>query len=109
MRTSYLFATVLGISSSLACSHEQETSPPASALSAPAANHVDDDSSNKIVRGNAPSSDPATDQSILARNTVVTGGAPTRDSGGGLAGSNAGFAGFGVAGVGGASPASRQP
>jgi len=102
MRTSYLFASLLGVAFSVACNHEHEPMSPASATAEPAAVGMKA-SGDGVVKGNAPSSDPATDQSILARTSGMTGGggAPGKAPGTG------GMAGFGMGGLAGGTPVSR--
>lgn len=102
MRTSYLVASLLSVATSVACSHEHAPLTPATEPAEPASVGVErpDDG---VVKGNAPSSDPATDQSILARTSGTTGGggAPGKAPGVG------GMAGFGMGGLAGGTPVAR--
>lgn len=102
MRTIHLCAALLGVASSVACSHDHEPLTPATEPAEPAQLGAKG-TGDSIVKGNAPSSDPATDQSTLARISATTGGggAPGKAPGTG------GAAGFGMGGLAGGSPVSR--
>jgi hypothetical protein len=104
MRITCLCISLLGLASGLACEHKHEIWPPASAPSETAPDRID--SGDPTVRGNAPNSDPATDQSILARTVIPTGGAPGLGNPSGIGGSLAGSGGFGMGGVAGSRPVS---
>lgn len=106
MRTSYLFVSLLSAVSGVACDRGHEPLTPAVETAQPEAVRPDDGGNHGVVKGNAPNSDPATDQSILARTSGSTGGAPGFDAT--KAPGSGGWAGFGMGGLAGASPVSRH-
>src|SRR5689334_14432363 len=100
-----LFASLLGVLWSLACSREPEPVTPIHDPNPPA-DAVENRELAGTVKGSAPSSDPATDQPILARSSGApgTGGAQAFDATKAGAG---GLGGFGFGGLAGGSPVSR--
>jgi len=101
---------MFGVAAALACSHEPRATPAANAVPpVPAApSYVEGVVSERPVRGSAPSSDPATDQTILARGAPASGGSQSFELGNGLGGSSAGTAGVGMGGAAGAKPVMRR-
>lgn len=98
--------SLLAVVLSLACSREQEPLTPIDDRGRPADGAEDRELANDPVKGSAPSSDPATDQPILARTSgaSATGGVQSFDAA--KAGSG-GIGGFGLGGLAGGTPVSR--
>lgn len=100
-----LLASLLGVVWSLACSREPEPLTPSHDPNPPAEGTENRELAG-VVKGSPPSSDPATDQPILARSSGATGTAGAQSFDPAKAGAG-GIGGYGFGGLAGGSPVSR--